>query len=243
LSPLAPGQLILNPLNPLHQLILNPYQPNTCFSQVTEKRAARASEALQRELDRELAAREVARNTAGVQLERVRLQMEEVARPLQYAASTLNYVLLHLGMEMSMVWDIPVFGYAPSSWMEMTVSPPTESHTVNVHLDKLCRHPTPINSVALDAAGVDRLQNEPVWLARWVETWNSVEPFLCTIEDIIMTKAHLNEPIKLSTVTSFGIPFAKLGASWDQMFLSPGNLYQWMVVWVRQWCAHKRENL
>jgi hypothetical protein len=31
--PLTPGELILNPLNPLNQLILNPYQPSTCFSQ------------------------------------------------------------------------------------------------------------------------------------------------------------------------------------------------------------------
>jgi hypothetical protein len=37
---------------------------------VTEKRAARAAEALQRELDRELAARESERNIAAVQLDR-----------------------------------------------------------------------------------------------------------------------------------------------------------------------------
>ena len=39
---------------------------------VTEKRAARAATATQKELDRELAAREAARTTAGVQLDRVR---------------------------------------------------------------------------------------------------------------------------------------------------------------------------
>ena len=45
---------------------------------VTEKRAARAATATQKELDRELAAREASRNIAAVQLDRVRLQMGEV---------------------------------------------------------------------------------------------------------------------------------------------------------------------
>ena len=33
MNPLAPAELILNPLNLINKLILNSYQPNTCFSQ------------------------------------------------------------------------------------------------------------------------------------------------------------------------------------------------------------------
>jgi hypothetical protein len=36
LNSLASGELTLNLLNLLNQLILNPYQPNTCFSQASE---------------------------------------------------------------------------------------------------------------------------------------------------------------------------------------------------------------
>ena len=34
MNPLAPAELILNPLNLINKIILNSYQPNTCFSQV-----------------------------------------------------------------------------------------------------------------------------------------------------------------------------------------------------------------
>ena len=34
MNPLAPAELNLNPLNLINKLILNSYQPNTCFSQV-----------------------------------------------------------------------------------------------------------------------------------------------------------------------------------------------------------------
>jgi hypothetical protein len=44
---------------------------------VTEKRAARAAIATQKELDRALAARESERNIAAMQLDRVRLQMAD----------------------------------------------------------------------------------------------------------------------------------------------------------------------
>jgi hypothetical protein len=36
-DPLAPGELILNPLNLLHQRTLNTYQPNTCFCQAPKR--------------------------------------------------------------------------------------------------------------------------------------------------------------------------------------------------------------
>ena len=47
---------------------------------VTEKRAARAATATQKELDRALAARQSARNLAAMQLDRVRLQMADYVR-------------------------------------------------------------------------------------------------------------------------------------------------------------------
>jgi hypothetical protein len=47
---------------------------------VTEKRAARAATATQKELDRALAARQSERNIAAMQLDRVRLQMADYVR-------------------------------------------------------------------------------------------------------------------------------------------------------------------
>ena len=47
---------------------------------VTEKRAARAATATQKELDRALAARQSERNLAAMQLDRVRLQMADYVR-------------------------------------------------------------------------------------------------------------------------------------------------------------------
>jgi hypothetical protein len=198
---------------------------------VAEKRAARAATATQKELDRELAAREASRNIAAVQLDRVRLQMGEVARPLQYAAGALNYSLWFLGMEMSAAWGISVFGMPA----ECTFSPPTEPHTVVLDLSKHIRSKAVINSLAMDSEGIARLEAEPSWRERWVETWLSMEPFLNTIEDIIQTKAHLAEPVKISGLEK--IPFVELGRSWDEAFGSAGSLYLLVVMWVRQWCV------
>ena len=205
---------------------------------VTEKRAARRSEALQRELDRELAAREVARNTAGVQLERVRLQMAECARPLQYSTGVVWLGMLRLGMEMSLSWGIPVFGFSSSLFAELVISPPAEKHTTVISAGKLMRRTEiPINATELDVAGLARLEEEPAWRERWVETWLSMEPCLRTIEDIIITKAHLSESIKLAVLNRFPAFNGTLGSSWDEVFVSPGYLYQSVAVWIRQWCA------
>ena len=68
-----------------------------------------------------------------------------------------------------------------------------------------------------------------------METWLSMEPLLTTIEDIVQTKAHLAEPVKLSLLKK--LPFVELGHSWDEAFGSAGVLYMLVVVWVRQWCV------
>jgi hypothetical protein len=203
---------------------------------VTEKRAARAATATQKELDRELAAREASRNIAAVQLDRVRLQMGEVARPLQYAAAALNASLWYLGLEMSAAWGISVFG-VPA---ECTFSPPTEPHTVFLNISQHFGSNAVINTLAMDAEGIARLEAEPAWRERWVETWLSMEPFLTAIEDIVQTKAHLAEPVKISVLEKF--PFVELGQSLDDAFGSAGVLYQLVVVWVRQWCVLVHHN-
>jgi hypothetical protein len=204
---------------------------------VTEKRAARAAEALQRELDRELAGRESEPNIAAVQLDRVRLQMAECARPLQYAASIVGHSIAYLGLELSLAWDVPVLGVSGS---ESTVSPPAEPHTVLVTMTKqfswvMKNGGVPINT-ALRQDEIARLQAEPEWRNRWTETWVSLEPLLKEIEDTIWTKAHLAEPVKLNSVTST-FPFRALGCSWEEAFVTPGVLYHYVAVWTRQWCA------
>ena len=109
--------------------------------------------------------------------------------------------MLRLGLEMSLAWGIPVFGFSPSLWAELVISPPAEKHTTLIVASKLMRRPEiPISSTMLDVAGVVRLEEEPAWWKRWVETWISMEPFLRMIEDIITTKAHLSEPIKLAVL-------------------------------------------
>jgi hypothetical protein len=205
---------------------------------VTEKRAARAAEALQRELDRELAGRESDRNIAAVQLDRspadtreyshvildraffgvtfrpnrtfltrtltttrtVRMQMAECARPLQYAAAIVSNSMWYLGIELSLAWGVPVLGVPGSQW---SISPPTEPHTVFLSVTKMFSWAMknggfPI-STALSHEEIVRLQAEPEWRNRWTETWVSLEPLLKEIEDIIWTKAHLAEPVKLKS--------------------------------------------
>ena len=91
-------------------------------------------------------------------------------------------------------------------------------------------------STALSHEEIVRLQAEPEWRNRWTETWVSLEPLLKEIEDIILMKAHLAEPVKLNSVTAT-LPFRALGCSWGEAFVSPGVLYQNVAVWTRQWCA------
>ena len=108
---------------------------------VTEKRAMWAAETLQTELGRELVSLEVARNTAGVHLKRVRLHTVECARPLQASVTGLWLGTLHLGMAMALNWGIPVFGFSSSLWAEVVITPPIEMHTTQVSSVKLIRRP------------------------------------------------------------------------------------------------------
>jgi hypothetical protein len=65
-----------------------------------------------------------------------------------------------------------------------------------------------------------------------------MEPFLRMNEDIVATKAHLSEPIKLAVLDKIPATNGTLGSSWvDEVFLSPGFVYQSVAVWLRQWCA------
>jgi hypothetical protein len=51
------------------------------------------------------------------------------------------------------------------------------------------------------------------------------------IESIILTKPHLNEPVKLSGLERF----FDLGCSWEEGFGSAGAIYTLVEVWTRQW--------
>jgi hypothetical protein len=163
--------------------------------------------------------------------------MAECARPLQYATSVVNTSMNYLGMELSLAWGVPVLG-VPGS--KSSISPPTEPHTVLQSATKtfswaMKNGGFPI-STALSHDDIVRLQAEPEWRNRWTETWVSLEPLLKEIEDIIWTKAHLAEPVKLNSVTAT-FTFRALGCSWDEAFVSPGVLYQNVAVWTRQWCV------
>ena len=59
-------------------------------------------------------------------------------------------------------------------------------------------------------------------------------PLLTAIEGVILTKAHLAEPVKISNLDKM----FELGCKWDEIFGSAGALYQLAAVWVREWCAH-----
>ena len=165
--------------------------------------------------------------------------MAECARPLQYAAAVVNVSMWYLGMELSLAWGVPVLGISGTSGG--SVSPPTEPHTVLQSLTKTSSWAMknggfPISTSALNHEEVVRVQAEPEWRNRWTETWVSLEPLLKEIEDIIWTKAHLAEPVKLNSVTAT-FTFRALGCSWEEAFVSPGLFYQYVAVWTRQWCA------
>jgi hypothetical protein len=142
----------------------------------------------------------------------------------------------YLVMDMSLAWGIPVFGISGS---ESSISPPTEPHTVLVNATKMFSLARKNGGFPISTAlshEIVRLQAEPEWRNRWTETWVSLEPLLKEIEDIIWTKAHLAEPVKLNSVTAT-FTFRALGCSWEEAFVSPGVLYQYVAVWTRQWCA------
>jgi hypothetical protein len=163
--------------------------------------------------------------------------MAECARPLQYAANIVGTSMHYLGIELSSAWGVPVLGVSCS---ECVLSPPTEPHTVFLASTKqftwLMKNGGLPISTALSHDEVVRLQTEPEWRDRWVETWVSLEPLLKKIEDIVCTKAHLAEPIKLNSAMA-KLPFTELGCGWEEAFMSAGAMCQIVVVWTRQWCA------
>jgi hypothetical protein len=197
---------------------------------VTEKRASRSATAAQKELDRELAMREAERNIASVQLDRVRMQMAECTRPLQYTVVSVSFSLDALGEKLESAWGRPVFGQRRT-----TFSPPEEQHVTFTLAHYFFTHggsklKQPV-AYKLDPEGIARLDVEPVSRAHWVETWLAVEPLLDRIENIILTKPHLNEPVKLSGLEKF----YDLGRSWEERFGSAGTIFTLVEVWTRQW--------
>ena len=177
---------------------------------------------MQKELDRELAAREAERNIAAVQLDRVRMQMAECTRPLQYTAAAVSFSLNALGEKLESAWGRQVFG------PRHRFSPPEEQHvTFALHDLQAKLHVT----YKLDPEGIARLDVEPVNRAHWVETWLAMEPLLDRIEIIILTKPHLNEPVKLSGLEKF----FNLGCSWEEGFESAGTIYTFVAAWTREW--------
>jgi hypothetical protein len=214
---------------------------------VTEKRAARASETLQRELDRELAAREVTRNTVGAQLERVRLQMAEYLRPLVIHISILQNTMEYVCMALNM----PDYLF-PGGGMDMgdiLASPPGAPHVIFVNKGVViaaARPPARPSAASpsaspglphvykLSADDAVRLEADQELRERWVETWVSLEPNLSAIEEIITTKYHLSEPVDI-TILDAGVGSLDLGCGWRDMFLSSGTLACTFVPWIRQW--------
>jgi hypothetical protein len=177
---------------------------------------------LQKELDRELAAREAERNIAAVQLDRVRMQMAECTRPLQYTLVSVSLSLDRLGLALESAWGRQVFG------KYVKFLPPEQQHVTFGSRDPKVERPV---SYKLDPEGIARLEGEPTNRTCWVETWLAMEPLLNRIENIVLTKPHLNEPIKLSSLDRF----FNLGRSWEEAFNSAGEIYALFEVYTRQW--------
>jgi hypothetical protein len=177
---------------------------------------------VQKELDRELSAREAERNIASVQLDRVRMQMAECTRPLQYTVASVSFCLVRLGQTLELAWGRQVFGGYTK------FSPAEEQHVTFGLRDATDVYPV---TFKLDPEGIARLDVEPENRTLWVETWLAIEPLLDRIESIILTKPHLTEPIKLSGLDRF----FNLGRSWEEAFSSVGILYALVEVWTRQW--------
>ena len=177
---------------------------------------------MQKELDRELAAREAERNIAAVQLDRVRMQMAECTRPLQYTVSSFGMCLDRLGLALELAWGRPVFG------KYVKFSPPEQQHVTFGLRDTKVEFPV---TYKLDPEGIARLDDEPTNRNCWVETWLAMKPLLNRIENIVLTKPHLNEPIKLSSLDRI----YNLGRGWEEAFNSAGTLYALFEVYTRQW--------
>jgi hypothetical protein len=162
-----------------------------------------------------------------VQLERVRIQMAECTRPLQYTVVSVTCFLDALGEKLESVWGRQVFSLISQ---RKRFSPPEQQHVTFTFRDIKLKHPVAY-VYKLDPEGIARLDVEPVNRAHWVETWLAMEPLLDRIESIILTKPHLNEPVKLSALERF----FNFGRSWEDGFGSTGTIYTLVEVWTRQW--------
>ena len=164
------------------------------------------------------------RRRASVQLERLRTQMAGCTRPLQYTVVSVAFSLDAFGKKLELAWGRQVFG------QRSRFSPPEEQHVKFAIRDLRLKLKQPL-AYKLDPEGIARLDVEPVNRAHWVETWLAMEPLLDRIESIILTKPHLNEPVKLSGLERF----FNLGRSWEEAFNSTGVLYTLVEAWTRQW--------
>jgi hypothetical protein len=176
---------------------------------------------------------EAARNIAAVQLERVRMQMAENIRPLQYALMVVSSAVANLGAQLSLSWGCAVFG---RDFADAVFVPPGEPHIAIVDQSKHLSTATRIFEATLDAEGLARLEADPAARRIWVECWLSLQPQLQAIESIVMTKAHLQEPAQSSDLDAIVRGPMSLGREWQKVYGSAGNIQVVMVAWLRQWC-------
>ena len=151
--------------------------------------------------------------------------MAECTRPLQYTAVSVCFSLDALGERLESAWGRQVFG------QRSRFSPPEEQHVTFAfapHGDSKLEQPV---TYTLDPDGIARLDVEPENRTLWVETWLAIEPLLDRIESIILTKPHLNEPVKLSGLERF----FNLGCSWEEGFESAGTICTVVAAWTREW--------
>ena len=177
---------------------------------------------------------EAARNIAAVQLERVRMQMADNIRPLHYALAVVNHAVTALGAQLSLSWGCAVFG---RNYADLVFAPPGEPHIVIVDQSKTMIFGTRIFEATLDAEELARLEADPAARRIWVECWLSLQPQLQAIESIVMTKAHLQEPVQVTDLDSIFRGPVSLGREWQNVYTSAGTMQCLMVVWLRQWCA------
>jgi hypothetical protein len=176
---------------------------------------------------------EAARNIAAVQLERVRMQMAENIRPLHYALAVVNHAVSALGAQMSLSLGCAVFG---RDFADVVFAPPGEPHMVILDQSKMTVTGTRIFEATLDVEVLARLEADPAARQIWVECWLSLQPQLQAIESIVMTKAHLQEPVQLTDLEPIYRGSLSLGREWQNVYLSAGTMQVLMVVWLRQWC-------
>ena len=177
---------------------------------------------------------EAARNIAAVQLERVRMQMAENIQPLHYALQVVVNAVLAIGAQLSLSWGCVVFGI---DFADVVFAPPGEPHIVIVDQSKAMVAGFRLFGTTLDAEELARLDSDPTARRIWVDCWLSLQPQLQAIESIVMTKAHLQEPIQLTDLDSIFRGPLSLGREWQKVYTSAGTMQNAMVVWLRQWCA------